>query len=48
MHYHIYKSQVLLLYHIYATRVCITLTADWPKRIRDMEYVDHDDFVAAH
>ena len=22
--------------------------ADWPKRIRDMKYVDHDDFAAAH
>jgi hypothetical protein len=22
--------------------------ADWPKRIRDMQYVDHDDFAAAH
>jgi hypothetical protein len=22
--------------------------ADWPERIRDMQYVDHDDFAAAH
>ena len=22
--------------------------ADWPKRIRDMQYVDRDDFAAAH
>ena len=21
---------------------------DWPKRIRDMQYVDHDDFAVAH
>jgi hypothetical protein len=23
-------------------------SADWPKRIVDMKYVDHDDFAAAH
>ena len=22
--------------------------ADWPKRVRDMQYVGHDDFAVAH
>jgi hypothetical protein len=30
-------------------RVSVSASAaDWPKRIRDMQYVDHDDFAAAH
>ena len=30
-------------------RVSVSASAaDWPKRIRDMQYVDHDDFAVAH
>eukprot|EP01046_Picozoa_sp_COSAG06_P012442 COSAG06_NODE_730_length_12734_cov_8.227859_4_plen_96_part_00 len=30
-------------------RVSVSASAaNWPKRIRDMQYVDHDDFAAAH
>jgi hypothetical protein len=30
-------------------RVSVSASAaDWPERIRDMQYVDHDDFAAAH
>ena len=30
-------------------RVSVSASAaDWPERTRDMQYVDHDDFAAAH
>ena len=34
--------------HCHACRRVSASAADWPKRIRDMQYVDHDDFAAAH
>ena len=30
-------------------RVSVSASAaDWPKRIRDVQHADHDDFAAAH
>ena len=40
---------VLVLVARGQARVSVSASAaDWPKRIRGMQYVDHDDFAAAH
>eukprot|EP01046_Picozoa_sp_COSAG06_P005328 COSAG06_NODE_237_length_19433_cov_92.613961_16_plen_56_part_00 len=43
----VHMNDVMIMHE--RARVSVSASAaDWPKRIRDMQYVDHDDFAVAH